>query len=60
MKGGKREGSGRKPSPNNYKREMLAIRLPKWLINWLKEKKDQGRTIEKALKEYFKLEEPKE
>jgi len=59
LKGGKRPGAGRKPSPDNLKRERVTIRLPKWLIEWLKKHKDQGKTVEEALIEKYKIERPK-
>jgi len=48
-RGGKRKGAGRKPAPEHLKRERITIRLPNELIWWLRERKQQGRTIEEAL-----------
>jgi hypothetical protein len=38
MRGGKRTGAGRKKKPDHLRREVLAIRLPRWMIDQLKEK----------------------
>lgn len=55
MKGGKRSGAGRKPTPDDEKRIRVTVRLPQWLANWLHKKGDQGKTIENALIEKYKL-----
>jgi len=55
MRGGKRKGAGRKPTPEDQKRERITVRLPNWLIKWLKKYKDQGKTIEEALTEKHKI-----
>jgi hypothetical protein len=36
MRGGKRTGAGRKKKPDHLRREVLAIRLPGWMIDGLK------------------------
>ena len=49
MRGGARKGAGAKPIPEHLKRERITVRLPNWLIEWLKKQSNQGRVIEKAL-----------
>jgi len=46
MRGGKRTGSGRKKKPEHLKRELLTIRLPKWMIEQIKSKGEIGYVIE--------------
>jgi len=46
MRGGYRPGSGRKYDPDH--KEVITVRLPQWLIKWLKER-NQSRAIEDAL-----------
>ena len=36
MRGGKRTGAGRKKKPDHLRREVIAIRLPRWMIDQLK------------------------
>jgi len=50
MRGGKRKGAGRKPTLEHLKRERITIRLPRFIIKWLKRHKNQGKIIESALK----------
>ena len=38
MRGGKRTGAGRKKKPDHLRREVIAIRLPRWMIEQLKDK----------------------
>ena len=49
MRGGKRTGSGRKKKPEHLKRELLTIRLPKWMIEQIKSKGEIGYVIEYQL-----------
>jgi hypothetical protein len=49
MKGGKRPGAGRKKLPSHLKRKLLTIRLPRWMIDQLKEKGGIGYVIELQL-----------
>ena len=54
---GKFEG-GRKPLPehDDTRRVSVNVRLPLWLSKWLKRQKEsQGRLIEKALIETYKI-----
>jgi len=57
-RGGANRGQGRKPSPPHLKRVHVNIRLPQWLAEWLKQHKDQGKTIEEALVEKYNIEKP--
>ena len=54
-RGGSRKGAGRKSVPEHLKRERITIRLPIWLIGWLKRHTNQGKAIEEALIKYYKL-----
>ena len=49
MRGVKRIGSGRKKKPEHLKRELLTIRLPKWMIEQIKSKGEIGYVIEYQL-----------
>jgi len=49
MHGGKRAGSGRKKSASHLRREMVTIRLPRWLILQLKKEGEMGYIIENQL-----------
>lgn len=58
-RGGHRKKSGRKPGSTiskKYKRKRITIRLPVILVNWLKRKGNQGRTIEEAMVKHYRLE----
>ncbi len=48
-KGGKRPGAGRKKKPDHLKREKVSIRLPKWMIEQLKDRGEVGYEIEYQL-----------
>ena len=53
-KGGKREGAGRKPAHPLLKKEMISLKLPRWLIDRLdEESKSRAVMIEDALKVKF-------
>ena len=43
-KGGKREGAGRKPAHPLLKKEMISLKLPRWLIDRLDED-DESRAV---------------
>ena len=59
MIGGKREGSGRKPSPPELKKIPVGVKLPRWLAEWMREQpKSQAVLIEEALKSRHKLKPP--
>jgi len=49
VRGGKRPGAGRKKKPEHLKRELLTIRLPKWMIEQIKNKGEIGYIIESQL-----------
>ena len=49
MHGGKRIGSGRKKSATHLRRELVTIRLPKWMILQLKKEGEIGYLIELQL-----------
>ncbi|MBL0713579.1 MAG: hypothetical protein JJV98_07730 [Desulfosarcina sp.] len=46
MRGGKRTGAGRKKKPEHLRREVVTIRLPRWMISQLKSKGEIGYLIE--------------
>jgi len=54
-RGGARKGAGRKPALEHIKRERITIRLPRWLIKWLKRHTNQGKAIEEAVIKYYKI-----
>ncbi len=49
MQGGRRAGSGRKKKPDHLRRELVTIRLPKWMILQIKSKGEIGYLIEYQL-----------
>jgi len=49
MRGGKRTGAGRKKKPDHLRRELLTIRLPKWMILQLKTRGEIAYLIEEQL-----------
>ncbi|MFA7000438.1 MAG: hypothetical protein WC241_05020 [Candidatus Paceibacterota bacterium] len=50
--GGKREGAGRKPAHPLLKKEMISLKLPRWLIDRLDEEPESRAVmIETALRE---------
>lgn len=50
MSGGKREGAGRKPAHPLLKKEMISLKLPRWLIDRLdQEPESRAVLIESAL-----------
>ena len=59
MRGGKRLGAGRKPSPDNLKKNRITLRFSQYVIDWLKKHGNQSRTTEKALVEEHDIEKPK-
>ena len=46
MRGGKRAGAGRRKKPDHLRRELVTIRLPRWMISQLKRKGELGYLIE--------------
>jgi len=49
MRGGKRAGAGRKRKPEHLKRDLVTIRLPKWMIEQIKSKGKINYVIEYQL-----------
>jgi hypothetical protein len=49
MRGGKRTGAGRKKKPDHLRREVVAIRLPKWMIDQLKDEGSISYVVESRL-----------
>ena len=49
MRGGKRTGAGRKKKPDHLRREVIAIRLPRWMIEQLKDKGSVNYILEEHL-----------
>ena len=49
MRGGKRIGAGRRKKPEHLRRELVTIRLPKWMILQLKKNGEIGYLIEDQL-----------
>ena len=47
---------GRKPVPDDLRKENLNIVLPRWQIDKLKEIRGYNKIIEKLLEEFFKSE----
>jgi hypothetical protein len=53
-KGGKREGAGRKPAHPLLKKEMISLKLPRWLIDRLDEEPESRAVlIEDSLRAKF-------
>ena len=49
MRGGKCAGAGRKRKPEHLKRDLVTIRLPKWMIEQIKSKGEINYVIEYQL-----------
>ena len=49
MRGGSREGAGRKKKPDHLRRIPVTIRLPKWMVSQIKKKGEIGYLIELEL-----------
>ena len=47
--GGKREGAGRPGKPDEDKREVYTLRLPRWLVRELRATPEAGKAVEGAL-----------
>lgn len=59
MKGGKRPGAGRKPTPDNLKKNRVTLRFSQYVIDWLKKHGNQSKITEEALVEKYKIKKPK-
>lgn len=59
MSGGAREGAGRKPAPPALKKIPVGVKLPRWLVEWMRaQSESQAVLIEEALKKRHKLKPP--
>jgi len=59
MSGGERKGAGRKPSPPELKKIPVGVKLPRWLVEWMRDQPEsQAVLIEEALKKLHKLKPP--
>ena len=59
MSGGIRKGAGRKPAPLELKKIPVGVKLPRWLVEWMREQPEsQAVLIEEALKKRHKLKSP--
>lgn len=52
-------GAGRKPSPPELKKIPVGVKLPRWLVEWMRSRPEsQAVMIEEALKRRHKLKPP--
>ena len=52
-------GAGRKPSPPELKKIPVGMKLPRWLVEWMRaQPESQAVLIEEALKKRHKLKPP--
>ncbi|MFZ2524436.1 MAG: hypothetical protein WAW87_03885 [Candidatus Ferrigenium altingense] len=59
MSGGERTGAGRKPSPPELKKIPVGVKLPCWMVEWMRaQPESQAVLIEEALKKRHKLKPP--
>jgi len=58
-RGGNRKGAGRKPIPDNLRKNKVSLRFSQYVIEWLKKYGNQSKTTEEALIEKHKIEKPK-
>jgi hypothetical protein len=59
MSGGERKGAGRKPSPPELKKIPVGVKLPRWLVEWMRtHPESQAVLIEDSLKRQHKLKPP--
>lgn len=57
--GGAREGAGRKPVPEQLKKIPVGYKLPRWLVDWLRDQDiPAAQLIEEALCKRHKLKRP--
>jgi hypothetical protein len=55
----KKPKRGRPPLAPNQRRELLHVRLPRWLINWMDSRAEsRGELVEHALKAKHHIKEP--
>ena len=50
--GGTREGAGRPETPDDDKRSIYTVRLPRWLVRELRATPKAGKVVEEALLAY--------
>ena len=56
MKGGKREGAGRKPFPKNIKKVGILVKLPPDLVAWMDaQAESRPILIEKAMRQQYEI-----
>ena len=59
MSGGARLGAGRKPSPPDLKKIPISVKLPRWLVEWMRDQPEsQSVLIEDALQDRHNLKSP--
>ena len=59
MSGGERKGAGRKPSPPDLKKIPVGLKLPRWLVEWMRaQPESMPKLIEEALIARHKLKPP--
>jgi hypothetical protein len=59
MHGGKREGAGRPPTPTQLAKIPVGYRLPRWLVEWLRDQNvPAAQLIEDALVRRHKIRPP--
>ena len=58
MRGGKRTGAGRKKKPDHLRREVVAIRLPRWMVDQLKSEGSLSYIVESSLLKDERLKPP--
>jgi hypothetical protein len=59
-RGGARKGAGRTETPADLYRRVCTVRLPAWLLEWLREQpQSAGELVEQALCKAHKLKAPK-
>jgi len=59
VSGGERTGAGRKPSPPELKKIPVGMKLPRWLVEWMREQPNsQSVLIEDAICKVHKLKRP--
>ena len=60
MRGGARKGAGRKPAPAPLVKIPVCYKLPRWLVEWIREREEPAaQLIEDALCKRHKLKPPK-
>lgn len=61
MRGGARVGAGRKPLPEQLRKNPVLVKLPQWIIDWMStQDKNRAELIEEALCKLNQLSPPKD